>query len=357
MGGVARRATQIDRARAEADAVLVLDAGNLFLPSRERAQRRPPLDPGEVERRGRLLAAAFGRIGTTAVAPGERDLALGLPLLRRLAKQGGFPLLSANLRGADGKLLFEADRLIDAAGIEIGVFGVTAPRTPEDARAWRASGIEAGNAEAAARDEVASLRARGATLVVALLHVGGGPDSRRLLEAAPGIDWAVLGGSGQRLETPEKAGSARMLGAMAEGKELGRLDLHVIGGSVAFEDRGERAEVETIVADHRRQLVEYDRRLGDTDPASLRDYYETRRHEIEKAIARETALLDRLPRTITGSWFENRLLPLDAGTPDQNRRRDPGRRVQPGEREAGRPAGNPSASEPTVRTPTRPGRR
>ena len=318
MGGVARRATQIDRARAEADAVLVLDAGNLFLPSRPRTEGRPPPDPGEVERRGRLLAAAFARTGTTAVAPGERDLALGLPVLRRLAQQAKLPIVSANLRGRDGKLLFEADRLVDAAGVKIGVFSVTVPPSMQDAATWRAGGIEAGDAAAAARDEVTSLRARGAALVVALLQVGGGPDNRRLLEAVPGIDWAVTGGSGLRLESPERAGGAWMLGTMADGKELGRLDLHVIGGSVAFTDRGERAELETILADHRRQLVDYDRRLGETDPASLRDYYETRRHEIEKAIARESALLARLPRAITGSWFENRLLPLDADTPDQN---------------------------------------
>ena len=74
---------------------------------------------------------------------------------------------------------------------------------------------------------------------------------------------------------PRSVGGARLLAAMAEGKDLGRLDLHVVGGSFALADRGERAEVETILADHRRQLVDYDRRLGDTDPASLRDYYET----------------------------------------------------------------------------------
>ena len=53
-----------------------------------------------------------------------------------------------------------------------------------------------------------------------------------------------------------------MLEAMAKGKDVGRLDLHVVGDSLAFTDRGERAEIETILADHRRQLTEYDKRLG-----------------------------------------------------------------------------------------------
>jgi hypothetical protein len=49
----------------------------------------------------------------------------------------------------------------------------------------------------------------------------------------------------------------------------------------------------------------------------MRDYYQQRRKEIEAAIARESVLLERLPATIAGSWFENRIIPLDATTPDQ----------------------------------------
>jgi 2',3'-cyclic-nucleotide 2'-phosphodiesterase (5'-nucleotidase family) len=317
LGGIARRATVIDRARAEADAVLVLDAGDLFLPQRGNfaAGWRP--DAGEVERRGRLLAGAYGRIGTTALLPGERDLALGLPLLRRLAKQAGVPLLASNLYGGDGKRLFTADKIVDAAGTKIGVFGVTAPPTPDDAAAFKAAGIDARDPVAAARDEVAGLRERGARIVVALVHVGDGNANRKLLVAVPGIDWAVLGHSGMNLEMPEKAGSARMLEAMMKGKNVGRLDLHVVDDSLAFVDRGERVQIETILADHRKQLTDYDKRLGETDPATMRDYYEQRRKEIEAAIARETALLQTMPAAINGSWFENRIVPLDAATPDQ----------------------------------------
>ncbi len=154
------------------------------------------------------------------------------------------------------------------------------------------------------------------------------------------------------LQMPEKAGGARMLEAMIQGKHVGRLDLHVVGDKLSFTDRGERAEIETILADHRRQLTEYDQRLGDTDPATMRDYYEQRRKEIEKAIERESALLQQLPVAITGSWFENRIIPLDATTPDQ-----PGvamlvDALQQGERPArgGRQARRPGHA----RWPTRP---
>src|SRR5262245_25114753 len=103
LGGVARRATIIDRARSEADAALVLDAGDLFLPQRASFRDGKLPDAGEIERRARLLAAAFSRTGTTALLPGERDLVIGLPLLRRLAKETRVPLVAANLYGKDGK--------------------------------------------------------------------------------------------------------------------------------------------------------------------------------------------------------------------------------------------------------------
>jgi 2',3'-cyclic-nucleotide 2'-phosphodiesterase (5'-nucleotidase family) len=320
MGGLARRATQVDRARGEADATLVLDAGDLLLPAAYRVMGTN-LDKGEIERRARLLASAFRRMGISAMTPGDRDLALGLPLLKRIAKDNRLPLLSANLFAADGRRLFDADRVIDVGGakvgIKVGIFGVTAPANGEDIKAFKAAGIDARDAAAAARDEVASLRARGAAIVVALVHVGDAGETRKLLEAVPGVDWAVVGHAGLRSVPVEKVGTARVLGVINDGKELGRLDLHVVDGKLVFADRGERAEVETMLADHRRQLTDYDRRLGDTDPAQMREYYETRRKQVEAAIAREQALLERLPTAITGSWFESRIIPLDAETPDQ----------------------------------------
>ena len=205
--------------------------------------------------------------------------------------------------------------------MKIGVFGVAAPPAPDDAAALAAAGIEARDPEAAARDEVAGLRARGAKLIVAMVHVGDGAANRKLLRAVPGIDWAVLGHSGLNMEMPETAGGAHMLEAMMKGKHVGRLDLHIVGDrlgdKLAFTDRGERAMLETILADHRRQLTEYDGRMGDTDPAHMRDYYAQRKQEIRAAIERETALLQATPAAITGSWFENRIIPLDQATPDQ----------------------------------------
>ena len=196
-------------------------------------------------------------MGLTALVPGERDLALGLPRLRRVAKTARLPLVAANLYDKGGKRLFDADRIVDAKGIKVGIFGVTAPPSPADAASWQREGIDARDPTEAARQAAASLRQRGAQLVIALLHLPTVVESRKLLVAVPGIDWAVLGHVGRRYETAQATdGRAWYLSAPPEGKELGRVDLHVVGG-LAFVDRRARAELEAILADHRRQLAAY----------------------------------------------------------------------------------------------------
>jgi hypothetical protein len=55
------------------------------------------------------------------------------------------------------------------------------------------------------------------------------------------------------------------------------------------------------------------------DPAALEAYYQQRRAQLQAAIARESAALARLPRAVTGSWFENRVIPLDATIPGDPR--------------------------------------
>jgi hypothetical protein len=329
LGGLGRRAAEVDRVRAASDGVISVDAGDLFLPavSAQPASGRRPA-ASELERRARLLAAAYARLGVTAFSPGERDLALGVPLLRRVLADAKVPVVSANLVDARGQLLFPADRIVEVAGVRVGIFGVTAASPPDPA--WRGWGVEARDPAAAARAEVASLRARGARVVVALVHVGGTPDSKRLLAAAPGIDWAVLGHSGLNLETPElveaPGGGARELEAMSLGRNLGRLDLHVVAGDGAgpYADRGARAQLAAILADHRRQIEEYEQRLAPPDgqappqgQATMRAYYEQRLEELRRAVARDTTQLRAMPPRVTGNWFENRIVPLDTSVPDQ----------------------------------------
>ena len=318
LGGLARRATAVDRARGEADAVLVVDAGDMLLPQVFHDEHLRPAPAGEGERRARLILAAYRRMGVTAVLPAERDLGLGPQKLKKLLKSADIPAVASNLVDRQGRPLFDRDRLVTFAGLSVGIFGVVAP-LPEDAAAWRSWGVHTTDPVAAARDEVASLRARGAKMILALVHLGPMDAATKLLQDVPGIDWAVQGHAGMQLDPPSVVNGARLLDAMSEGKLAGRLDIHVVDGSFAFKDRGARAQLLTIIADHRKQLADLAKRAAEDRSRSgeLQDFYRQRRAAIEKALDREVGEARALPPRIEGSWYEGRIIPLDADIPDQ----------------------------------------
>lgn len=316
LGGMARRATVVDRARSEADGVLVVDAGDLLLPQVFHSDKLRPAPAGEWERRARLILSAYRRMGVTAVLPAERDLGLGPEKLKKLLKSEGVSAVAANLVGEDGRPLFDRDRLVSVAGIPVGIFGVVAP-LPEDAALWKTWRLRATDPEATAREEVSSLRARGAKMIVALLHLGPIGAAQQLLQNVPGIDWAVQGHTGMQLEPPSVVGGARLLDAMSQGKLAGRLDIHVVGGSYTFKDRGARAQLLTIITDHRKQLSDLARRAAEDKAGQLQDFYRQRRTAIQTALDRELGQAQALPPRIDGSWYEGRVIPLDEDIPDQ----------------------------------------
>jgi hypothetical protein len=305
----------IDRARVEADGVLIVDAGDMLLPAWFPPQKSQPPDPGEIIRRARLVLESYARMGIHAVLPAERDLGIGPARLRQLIKSLNVPAVASNLVDSKGHLIFPPDRIVTIAGIPIGIFGVVQP-SPQDEAQWRGWEIRATDPTSAAREEIVSLRRRGAKMIVALLHLGDASLARKLLEDAPGISWAVQGHTGRQLETPETVGTARLLEAMTLGKFAGRLDVHVVDGQLSFSDKGERAEMATIIADHRRQLVDLERRAAEDKTEQLRDYYKLRREGLTVSITREIELARRLPPVIRGSWYENRIIPLDSSIPD-----------------------------------------
>jgi hypothetical protein len=302
-----------------------------------------PPDPSEITRRAQLILSALARAGLTAFTPGERDLALGPPLLKRLLAEHKIPALAANLYDDRGRLFFEADRVVDVAGVKIGLFGLTRA-LPEDAERWKAWHLDARDPIAAARDEVVALHARGAQIVIALVHAGPYAEAKKILEAAPGIDWAVLGHSGMNFETPDEiasgeggspaaahrgrvgepvagspsnVASARAVEAMSMGKDFGRLDLHVVGanGSGPFVDRGRHAQLQAILLDHQHQITDY-RARAEGQPPIMQARNAEQIARLEKAVAHDREQLRQHPAEIHGSWFENRIIPLDTKIPD-----------------------------------------
>jgi Cytochrome c554 and c-prime len=221
---LARRATVVDRVRLEVPAVVQVDAGDLF-----------PIGESElVARRARVLLASYARMGVDAMTVGERELAFGPGALSSLARAAGVPIVAANLVDHSGALVFESDRMIEAGKALVGVFGIVDP-APEVSDAWaRQWGVTTRDPVAAARTAAASLRARGARLIVELFNgAGGARRAGEIARVAGGVDVVVVGHS-----APSGAGgSARrplVVQAGGDADPMGRIDVRLRSGRPAL---------------------------------------------------------------------------------------------------------------------------
>jgi hypothetical protein len=224
-GGLARLATLVDQTRIAARSVVQLDGGD-FTPA---AEDGPGFDdPTTRIGRAELAMKAYRRMGVDAITVGERDLALGVATLKRICSEAKVSAVAANVIGDDGRPVFEAEKLLQAGAITLGVFGIL--ETPKDA--WTAPpGVTLADAVGSARAAVASLRAKGARLVVGLFHVASGRGrARQIADAVPGIDLVVLGHDG-----PSEQQSFVWSGL--RGAAIGRIDARLPDrGPVRLED-------------------------------------------------------------------------------------------------------------------------
>jgi len=195
---VARRATVIRTARATAENVLVLDAGNSLLYDDE----GPKSAPGEIS------AAVMQQLGYDAVALGTGDLtALGPELLARLVETAPYALLSANayMAGAD-ELVAAPYVLLTIGAQQVAIIGLTDVR---DAPGW-----EIRDPVEAAKTWTRSLR-RQADVIIVLSHAAQDAN-REIALAVRDVDVIIMGGS-QTLPEPVRLGRTNTLLLHAEG--------------------------------------------------------------------------------------------------------------------------------------------
>jgi hypothetical protein len=205
-GGLARRAAFVDSVRQARGDVLVLDAGGFFPFSMHEREVVP------------FMLAEMSRMGTRAAGVGPSELRFGYAFAREQSRAAGVPLLCANLVLREGdEPAFESERMFQAAGVRVGVFGVLR----EDAYLGPASdSLRVTSVQAAARGAVERLRAQGAQVVVALAQLGRAP-SESLAVNVPGIDLVVSGGSVPVEDRAFQAGRSRVLHGGSQGWSMG----------------------------------------------------------------------------------------------------------------------------------------
>jgi hypothetical protein len=173
-------------------------------------------------------------LGYAAVNAGAEELTLGVALLRSFAAEGTLPLVSANLEDREtGALLFPDARVVTAAGVRVGVTGVTRP-PPAAADSGKASGL-------AFRDPAAALEAtlprleRDADVTVLLANLPEA-EARSLGERFAGrLDVVVLGQDARSIGDRHGAehGGSLFLSAMDRGQAFGVARIALDGGRVA----------------------------------------------------------------------------------------------------------------------------
>ncbi|MFP5039800.1 bifunctional metallophosphatase/5'-nucleotidase [Parasediminibacterium sp. JCM 36343] len=224
MGGVAARAAIIEQIRAEAEHVLLLDAGDIF-------QGTPYFNiyKGEPE------IKAMSMMGYDACTIGNHDFDAGLENFALQLKHATFPVLVCNYDFANTPMENKSTpfKIFEKGGIKIGVFGVGIELkglVPEQLY---------GNTVykdpiACANTTIDFLKRHGCDLIICLSHLGDKYDDNKvsdevLAKETEGID-LIIGGHTHRffpmpLKYTNKIGGDTLVNQVGwAGLQLGRLD-------------------------------------------------------------------------------------------------------------------------------------
>jgi hypothetical protein len=229
LGGADHAAAYIDSQATAAPNALVLGAGPmLFLNARP-----DPARDTQAGFKADALADAYKALRLTAWAPGANDWLLGEPVLSGLVQRSGATLLGANLKGAK----VARTKLVEVSGMKVGLVGVSVPLVAGKPP----SGVELGDAAAAAKSGLAELKSAGAELDILLAAMPRG-EALRLIEALPGFEVAVLGkpfDEGEANDPPQSPtliGKTLVVETPNHLQSLGVVDLYVRGQSFDFTD-------------------------------------------------------------------------------------------------------------------------
>ncbi len=214
LGGLDRLVSYFAAEKPETEATVFVESGDSFF-------SLPQMEPGRLEReklKARLMAGIFKRLSLDAFCPGERDFAGGLAFLKELEKASGAVFLAANLTTLDGKHPFAASRLVERAGLKIGLVGVVGAEAFQGVTSVRI----AGPAEVL-RTEISELRAKGAQAIIVLSHQG--LEADRTTAGLEGVDLIVGAHSLDALAEPIRVANTAIVQTQNQGQQIGRIRL------------------------------------------------------------------------------------------------------------------------------------
>ncbi|WP_447974415.1 bifunctional metallophosphatase/5'-nucleotidase [Nitrospira sp. Kam-Ns4a] len=225
VGGLARRATLVEAVRHQADAVLLVDSGDILIGTALSSFFR-----GEPD------IQAMNLMRYQAMAAGNHDFDFGLDHLRRLQEWATFPILCSNVGGKTTALPCKAFAVVRAGPFTVGVIGLLGRSNfPDTFNREVVKLLEFRDPVDTVRRLAGILRVEHkADLVIAITHQGTEED-RALLTQAPELA-AIIGGHTEGFDGLLTAGAAApaadatrpgpvLVKTHRQGRTLGRLDL------------------------------------------------------------------------------------------------------------------------------------
>lgn len=207
--GLTRIATVVDSLRAaNADRVLLVDAGDdlqgaaiTSIALRDTGRANP-------------IIAAMNAMRYDAAVIGNHEFNYGVPYLNRAIAQASFRFLAANAYAPDGRHAYTPWVMVRRAGVDVAIVGGTTPGSMIWDRDKLRGRVDVRDIVPSVRAAVTDARARGANVVVVLLHSGltepasydtiatgvaSENVSARVAREVPGIDVIVFGHSHKEL--------------------------------------------------------------------------------------------------------------------------------------------------------------
>lgn len=162
-----------------------------------------------------------------AMILGNHEFDYGQDNLLKRINAAKFPVINANVFTADGKPFTEKSYILKQIGkAKIGVFGLLTKETAVTTHPKNVKGVVFKNEIPRAKEMVKELRAKGATVIIALTHMGF-EDDKKLAKEVSGIDLIVGGHSHTVLEKGYKVNSTLIAQAGSSGAYLGKIDLQI----------------------------------------------------------------------------------------------------------------------------------
>ena len=227
-GGIARRASLVNKIRSQVKNVLLLDAGDVF-------QGTPWFDVYG----GKVDLELMTKMNYDAMAIGNHEFDRGPDGFADAAQKAGFPILASNYQVKDTPMNPYVQRLLvkEFNGFRVGIFGLgiqLAGLVPRELF----GDVQYRNPEAWARGMTNSLRQyHQCDYVICLSHLGysysdGRIDDLKLADKVDGIDLIIGGHTHTFLDNPVSAtnpsGASTLVTQMGHGGvRLGRIDLNL----------------------------------------------------------------------------------------------------------------------------------